>query len=108
VYVFTPTCPWCLKNKQQILNLAAAQNARYDFVGLSLTSQGLSQYLASSPYNFPVYVVNTNALPENLKLNSTPDTLIFSQDGKLEQVFDGYYNAATAAGVASFFGMRIK
>jgi thioredoxin-related protein len=108
LYVFTPTCVWCLRNKQKVFNLAAAEHDRYDFVGLSLTAKGINQYLASSPFNFPVYVVNEGKLPINFKLTLTPDTFVFSQDGELEHIFDGYYTSDTAASISSLFGVHLE
>src|SRR5262249_11256355 len=55
LYVFTPTCPWCRRNRSNISALAAERNKSYRFLGLSLDPSGLTQYLRENPLPFPVY-----------------------------------------------------
>jgi hypothetical protein len=45
LYVFTPQCSWCAKNVDNLRTLIADSGHGYRVVGISLTTQGLKEYL---------------------------------------------------------------
>lgn len=106
LYVFTPTCKWCAKNVDNIQHFFAATRDRYDYVGLSLTSSGLKEYLDRTRLNFQVYVVEKNQISQGINLTLTPETLVFDRDGRLQRVFDGYYTPETSKAISSYFGLN--
>src|SRR5260221_312572 len=48
LYVFTPQCGWCKKNLDNLKHMIAKKGDEYRFIGLSLTKEGLPEYVGAS------------------------------------------------------------
>jgi hypothetical protein len=64
LYVFTPPCVWCARNADNFKSLANRESADYRFIGISLSEQGLTDYVAKNNLTLPVY---SGLSPETLK-----------------------------------------
>jgi hypothetical protein len=47
-YVFAPTCSWCARNLDNFKALVDQKTGGYRFIGVSLTDQGLPDYVTKS------------------------------------------------------------
>ena len=107
IYAFSPTCVWCDRNLANIKALALARGSSYRFIGLSLTGNGVADYVASHKIDFPVY---KNPSPETLKalgLGSTPQTIIVSSEGKVLKNWVGAYGKNIQHEAESYFDIHL-
>ncbi|MEO0250004.1 MAG: redoxin domain-containing protein [candidate division WOR-3 bacterium] len=107
LYVFTPTCKWCDRNMGNIRTLASLRGNSYRFVGLSLSKEGLKEYLDAHKLNFPIY---KNPSPESIRLlglGTTPHTIIVSPEGKVLKNWLGAYSGSLQSEVEVYFGLRL-
>jgi hypothetical protein len=71
--------------------LMAKKAGEYRFIGVSLSEQGLAEYVAKNDLKLPIY---SGLSPETLKtykLRSTPQTIVISPEGKVLQDWAGAY-----------------
>jgi hypothetical protein len=111
VYVLSPKCQWCKRNYRNVRALAEANKDRFRFVGLSTTSDGLTDHLLASPLPFPVFALDpADRRPADLGfLAATPQTLVVDRSGVVEKVWVGAFldGSPTAESVQSFFGIHL-
>jgi hypothetical protein len=104
LYMFTPTCIWCERNLQNILSLEHDTQGEYDFVGLSLTSDGLADYLKrSSHLDHTYYIEGGEHSLFSMSIAETPETIVVSREGLIEDIWFGAYSGATRKSVESAF-----
>ena len=77
LFVITPKCGWCTKNIMNMRTLAASASDRYRFVGLSLESDKLVDYVTRNQLEFPVYTDLPLVPMKQYKLGGTPQTTRF-------------------------------
>ena len=107
LYVFTPSCVWCARNLDNLKALLDQKSSQYRVIGVSLSEQGLAEYLAKNELKLPVY---SGLSPETLKtykLGSTPQTIVISPEGKVLQDWVGAYVGDQKAQVEAFFHVRL-
>lgn len=105
LYAFRPGCAWCKRNLAAVQALAEGIASQYRVVGVSLTRDGLREYLNQSPFRFPVYVAGPEA--RQLKLGGTPETLVISSDGVVMNAWLGAYVAKTSDDVERKFQIKL-
>ncbi len=103
LYALSPLCPFCEENLAAIQTLAEGTASRYRFIGVSLASGGLREYLARAHYNFPIYVLRKKS--QDLKLPIAPDTIVVSPKGVVTQVWHGVYTARESMSLQRTFGV---
>jgi peroxiredoxin len=107
LYVFTPQCPWCSRNLDNLRALVSQKRDSYRFIGLSLTDDGLTEYLARNKLDLPVYVTPAEETKQEYKLGNTPQTIVISPGGKVVQNWVGAYAGPKQAEVENFFGVKL-
>jgi peroxiredoxin len=105
-YVFSPACVWCERNAQNI-NAVAARGESFRFVGLSLSDEGLTEYVQSHHLSFPVYKAVSEESVKMLGLGSTPQTIVISPDGHVLKNWSGAYTVSVQPEVEEFFKVRL-
>lgn len=105
LYAFRPACAWCRRNIGAVQALAEGASPGYRFIGVSLTRDGLKEYLGQTPFRFPVYVAGPKASP--LKLGLAPETLVISREGVVVKAWPGAYVARTSADIEKTFGFKL-
>jgi peroxiredoxin len=107
IYFFRPGCTWCERNASTLGSLAGQVSARYRMVGLSMSCEGLDEFLALHPMAFPVL---SNPSPANLasmRLRVTPSTIVVSPQGVVLRSWSGAYIGETKSSVEAFFGVSL-
>lgn len=84
LYVFEPGCGWCDRNYEEVIALHARLSSTARFVGLSLKSEGLAEYLERRPLPFEVITGVDSELLAGYALAGTPRTLVIGSDGIIE------------------------
>lgn len=91
VYVVSPSCRYCADNHQAILKVAS-NFPSVRFVGISLTRNGLDEYIAHHPLPFAMYTASTDlGIPLQL-LQATPKTIVLDRQGSIVKVWTGVYS----------------
>jgi peroxiredoxin len=107
LYVFRPDCVWCAKNLEAFRTVLR-RDSGYRFVGLSLRSAGLADYLHSNqPFFEHVWVVSDQKTRKLLKMGVTPQTIIVSATGTVLKVWPGAYVGKVRAEVENTFGVKL-
>ena len=77
-------------------------SGRYRIVGISLTQEGLSDFVASHGMTFPVYSGLSPSMIKTYRLGSTPETIVVSPKGVVLGSWNGAYVGGTKAAVERF------
>lgn len=106
LYVFTPACGWCKKNEDNIRSLAGQTSERLRLIGVSLSQDGLAEYVAQ---NFPsVKVIKPDAKTITAyKLSGTPTTILVSSQGVVLRVWKGAYNDSIRQELEEYFHVKL-
>lgn len=107
LYIFRPGCVWCAKNLANIkaLNAAMRQSNSASIIGLSLTEDGLKDYLQNTQIPFPVYLL-TSADIHRFKLGVTPETIVVSK-GVIVENWNGAYVGILRKEVEGAFSVKL-
>lgn len=107
LYVLSPTCKWCERNMQNVKALTDLGGGNFRFIGLSLGEESLDEYVAANHFTFPIY---KNPTPETIRalgLESTPQTIIISPDGRVLRSWVGAYGESLRPEVEAYFGIKL-
>jgi hypothetical protein len=107
IYVFTPQCPWCLRNLANLKTVVARNHDSYRFIALSLTDKDLEQYIADKQIDIPVFVNPAEESRQQYRLGSIPQTIVVSSNGKVLQNWVGAYTGAGQVEIEKFFGVKL-
>lgn len=107
LYVFSPDCHWCAQNIENIRFLAKNAGTKYRFVGISTTTDMLSEYLAQNTMPFEIYHSPPDTVRVAYNLRATPSTIVVSSDGKILKYWQGAYSNELQADVESFFQVHL-
>jgi len=107
LYIFTPTCPWCARNVDSFKELVAKKSAEYRFIGLSLSPEGLPEYVATRGLTIPVYGGMSIDTLNTYKLGSTPQTIVVSPEGRVLEDWVGAYMGSQESKVEAFFHVTL-
>lgn len=109
IYVFSPSCVWCERNASAVRSLAAQAPGRYTLVGLSLSSEGLSEFISKHRMDFPVYKDLADPLVKLYAIGMTPEVLVLRPDGRLVARWRGaFFRGDTKALIERFFSVKIS
>jgi AhpC/TSA family len=107
LYVLSPACKWCERNMQNIKTLAGPHGEAFRFIGLSLDEKNLNEYVAGNHFTFPVYKNPTPDTVRALGLESTPQTIVVSPEGRVLKSWVGAYGDRLRPEVEAYFGMKL-
>ena len=108
LYVISPSCKWCEINEANINALASARGNDYDFIGLSLTDQGLHEFLRTHPLPFVVYSLAAPSDSHQIHFDVTPQTLLLSSEGIVLRRWNGAYIGQTQHEIEDEFHMKFN
>jgi peroxiredoxin len=108
IYFFSPSRVWCQRNALHLNELVAHVESKYDFIGISLSSQGLPQFIGENHLGFPVYGdLSSQALAASAFTGTTPETIVVSTDGTVLASWTGAYEGITKSDIEHFFGCSV-
>jgi hypothetical protein len=107
LYVLSPLCSWCKRNEPNMKALVSTTRGRFRYLGLSIESNELKQYITAGRAPFPVYLIDSNDVKRELEVNSTPETIVVSPTGKVQQIWEGAYFDTNQEQVEKFFGVKL-
>ncbi len=107
VFVITPTCKWCTQNIMNMRTLVAKAGDRFQFVGFSLTSNKLYEYVTKNKLDFPMYTDLPLIPTSEYKLGGTPQTIVVSPSGEVLKVWTGAFAEEIQKEVEEYFGVSL-
>lgn len=110
LYVISPTCNWCTRNRQPATALSAALANRARFVGVLIgapTRDSLFRFLSTEAMPFPIYTGLSDEDGRRLRLRSTPTTIVVSNAAAVLAVWEGAYAGSVKAGIEQYFDLTL-
>jgi len=107
LYIFRPSCVWCNRNIDNLRTVAEAAGTKYRVVGLSVTSEGLKEYVSTHDLHFPVYAVHDLPALRHVWSGVTPQTIVVSAAGRVIHSWNGAYSGSIKSEVELQFGVRL-
>lgn len=107
VFVITPTCKWCTQNIMNMRTLVAKAGDRFQFVGFSLSSNKLHEYVTQNKLDFPMYTELPLIPTSEYKLGGTPQTIVVSPSGEVLKVWSGAFAEEMQKEVEEYFGVSL-
>ncbi len=107
LYVFSPLCRWCKSNFDNATALQRAVSGRYRFVGVSLTSNGLTDYLTQNKIAYPVVTDLPITIKAAYKMAATPTTIVVSPDHKVMKVWAGAFEGQSQQEIEDYFHTKL-
>jgi peroxiredoxin len=107
VFVISPTCKWCTQNIMNMRTLVEKASDRFQFVGFSLSSNNLHEYVTQNKLNFPMYTDLPLNPTSNYKLGGTPQTIVLSPAGEVMKVWSGAFDGGIQKEVEKYFGVSL-
>ena len=107
VYVFAPTCGWCIKNANNISAVAAAARQRgLRVYAVSLDPKGAPEFLKSHGLDAELLLPDEGTV-KRFYLGGTPQTFVLSADGAVIRNWPGAYSSKTESDVEAYFDIKL-
>lgn len=107
LYIFTPSCSWCIRNMDNLNELVTRKSDEYRFIGLALEKEGLSEYAARYGLTMLIYTGLSNETLRAYKIGGTPQTIVVSPEGMIIQNWNGAYTGDQQKQVELYFGINL-
>lgn len=107
LYIFTPQCKWCARNVDNLRTLIDQRGKDYRFIGISLSQEGLEEYLSIQTLPFPVYIDIPKESGDAYKMGGTPQTVVVSSQGQVLQNWVGAYVGDQKSQVEAYFKVTL-
>lgn len=95
LYVFSPGCTWCDRNLSNVRAMVGQAGAKVRFIGVSLSKGTPVDYVRRHSFPMPVYFSVTDAVRAYYRLGGTPQTILISVRGTVQQSWTGAYVGET-------------
>lgn len=112
LYVMTPGCDWCRRNRGNFLALATERGGDYKIVLLSLAQHGFREYVDGirpgwGEIDVQPFTGLTLEERRTLGLQGTPMTIVLDTQGRVEASWLGAYTQRIVPAVENFFLVRM-
>lgn len=107
LYIFSPSCHWCMRNMANMHSLEEQTRGRYQFVGISLDSDKLAGYVVNHKLLFPVLHSVLESISTAYGFGATPETILVSSEGLVAGVWKGAYGASDMRELAGQLGVDL-
>lgn len=107
LYVFSPQCGWCARNMQNFKRVTAETKDKYKVIGLSLSEDGLRDYIDKYKLDFPILTNPSVQTVTAYKLGGTPQTVVISAEGKVLKNWSGVFDGNNASEIEEFFNIKL-
>lgn len=106
-YILSPACKWCERNVDSVNSLSARLRDRARFVTISLSGPGVSGAFPTWPTPSPAYTGDSDRIGRQLRIRSTPTTIVVSNRGVVLAVWEGAYGGAIKSQIERHFGVEL-
>jgi hypothetical protein len=81
--------------------------ADYRLIAVSLNPSGLREFVSAHHISVPVYTQLSASTIQTLRLAATPETIILSKTGVVEDVFEGAFTGTTKSALETIFSITL-
>ncbi|GEM_PF-1051350 len=110
IYVLSPHCVWCSRNRVNLGALIKQGGGKFHLLCLSVTGDGLREYAERNHISGPnvdlVFDVSPGVLSD-YQLTATPQTIVVSPEGKVLKVWQGAYQTDSQREIERFLGVQL-
>ena len=108
LYSFSETCGWCQRNARNIRFLAEEVSMTHQVIGLNLSAgpEGVRR-VDDGELGFLSLSHLSEETIENLRLGSTPQTLVIGADGKVLENWTGAYSGSLEQKIEDYFRVTL-
>lgn len=107
LYIFTPPCSWCARNVDNFKTLVEKEKDQYRIIGLSLSQEGLAEYVAKNRLALPIYSGLSDEAKKAYRLSGTPQTIVVSPEGRVLQNWVGAYAGKNQEDIEAYFHVKL-
>jgi hypothetical protein len=107
LYVLSPTCKWCEKNAASVNSLSAKLSRPARLVAISLAGRGTPVAFPAWPTPSPAYAGDSDEIGRQLRIRSTPTTIVLSNRGVVLAVWEGAYAGRVKSDIEKYFGVAL-
>lgn len=108
LYFFSPSCTWCAYNIDNIKYLEIRIKDKYRLIGISLDRNNIDKYALKHSITFPIFISEvTPNMQETYGLIQVPQTIVITNDSKLEKSWQGAYHGKVRAEVEEYFNVKL-
>ena len=95
------------RNLDNLRTLIDQRGKDYRFIGISLSQEGLEEYLSIQTLPFPVYIDIPKESGDAYKMGGTPQTVVVSSQGQVLQSWVGAYVGDQKSQVEAYFKVTL-
>jgi len=110
LYVLSPKCVWCKRNRANIKTLIEQASGRFRVVCVSLIGDGLEKYVAENGLTgsgVEVVFDVPQPLQEKYGLGPTPEIIVLSPQSRVLAKWSGALEAKSMSEAEQFFGVKL-
>jgi hypothetical protein len=90
-----------------IRTIAAERGKEFRVIGISLSETGLADYVRANNFVFPVYTNAAEPDGRKLTVSATPETLLISREGRVENSWIGAYGGNIKTQIESALAVHL-
>lgn len=106
LYVMSPSCPWCARNRPNVEALAAATASRFRWVAVAPLAEGMKEYVSRTPFKFESFLA-TAETRTSYRMRTLPETIVIDRSGVILQNWGGAYAGETQTDVERYFEVKL-
>jgi len=106
LYVMSPSCPWCARNRPNVVAAEAATRDRFRWIAITPTGDGVPELVAKQPPTFPLFVA-TEDTRSQYRLRTLPETIVIGKNGVVLQNWGGAYGDDISNEVERYFEIKL-
>lgn len=106
LYIFRPSCIWCTRNVAVFNAFVQQVVGRYRVIGISLSPEGLTDYVKEHNMVIPVFLAQPSAI-NDYRLRTTPQTMVISSDAHVIQSWSGAYTPRLQPILEEYFSIKL-
>ncbi len=108
VYVFSPACGWCIKNRDHLSQLISAKSETFRWVAVSLSETDLEDFVIRSRFEkMPIFAKVNEDLLDAYRIEGTPQTFVVTDRGEVVKKWVGAFTGGVGEEIESFFGVSL-
>lgn len=107
LYVFSPTCVWCERNRQNFESLVKAKHSDYRIIAIALHTTDLATYVKRAEPTFEIYYVGSSTERSELGLLFTPELVILDTHGVVKKKWQGAWRDDNASDIERAFNVKL-
>lgn len=107
LYIFSPSCVWCQRNRNNFDTIVRERQSEYRIVGLSTTTNQLRDYIRRDQVTYAVYANPDMSKSSLYAQTATPTTYVISPQGVVLAAWRGAYTGDVRKGIEAKLNVQL-